>query len=233
MPPKLLTLAAALILAGSAQAVTVNMTDFVFGPPATVNVVGTDGSPTYDGNAGAFAGTLSDSGPTQRGLLSLDAASSTSFVAWCAELTQSFTFGVSYDYSLVDGTTHFGSQRAGDLSRLFTAAAANHFVFDSNGSAAFQAGIWEIIYEQQPGGYSFSTGSLKVTPEDLGETAAFNTVNGFLMNLGQYNANYHIDVLENPDQQDFLVATIPEPETWALLVGGLGLIGFVRRRRKA
>ena len=130
MPPKLLPLAAALILAGSAQAVTVNMTDFVFGPPATVNVVGTDGSPTYDGNAGAFAGTLSDSGPTQRGLRSLDAASSTSFVAWCAELTQSFTFGVSYDYSLVEGTTHFGSQRAGDLSRLFTAAAANHFVFE-------------------------------------------------------------------------------------------------------
>jgi len=62
---------------------------------------------------------------------------------------------------------------------------------------------------------------------------AFNTVNSFLMNLGQYAASYHIDVLTNAEHQDFLVATVPEPETWALLMGGLGLIGVVRRRRKS
>lgn len=232
MSPKLLPVVAALTLAGSAHAVTVNISDFVFGPPETANVTGTDGSPTYDGSAGAFAGTLSDPAPVQPGHFSLAAVSPTSFFARCAELTQSFNFGVSYEYSLVGGTAHFGAQRAGDLSRLFTEAAANHFVFDSNGSAAFQAGIWEIIYEQS-GAYSFGTGSLKVTPGDVGETAAFNTVNGFLTNLGQYNADYQINVLENPAQQDFLVASIPEPETWALLVGGLGLIGFMRRRRKS
>ena len=59
------------------------------------------------------------------------------------------------------------------------------------------------------------------------------TVNGFLMNLGSYVAGYHIDVLTNGAQQDFLVASVPEPETWAMLAGGLGMIGFLRRRRKA
>ena len=53
------------------------------------------------------------------------------------------------------------------------------------------------------------------------------------MNLGQYAANYKIDVLTNNVAQDFLVATIPEPETWALLGAGLGVIGLLRRRRKA
>lgn len=30
-----------------------------------------------------------------------------------------------------------------------------------------------------------------------------------------------------------LIAAVPEPETWGLLIGGLGLVGFMARRRKA
>jgi hypothetical protein len=236
MSPKFLPLVAALTVAGSAHAVTVNMTDFFFGPAATAVITGTNGSPSYDGQAGAFGGTMTDSAPVQPGHNSLAASSPTSFVAWCAELTQNFSFGVSYEYTLVGGTAHFGAQRASDLSRLFTEAAANNFVFDSFGSAAFQAGIWEIIYEQS-GVYSFTGGTLTAAadgnPVDPAEVAAFNTVNGFLGNLGQYGANYQINVLENAAQQDFLVATVPEPETWVLLAAGLGVIGLLRRRRKA
>ncbi len=117
------------------------------------------------------------------------------------------------------------------LSRLFTAAAQNGFVINGTTSAAFQAGIWEIIYEQDAG-YSFLTGTIEGAVEDPANQAAFNTVNGFLLNLGQYAANYKIDVLTNNVAQDFLVATIPEPETWALLGAGLGVIGLLRRRCK-
>ena len=105
-------------------------------------------------------------------------------------------------------------------------------MFDSVGSAAFQAGIWEIVYEHDAS-YSFLTGTLLGSASDPANQAAFNTVNGFLTNLGSYAAGYHIDVLTNGAQQDFLVASVPEPETWAMLVGGLGMIGFLRRRRKA
>ncbi len=239
MSPKLLPLVAALTLAGAANAVTVNLTDFNFGAPVNAKIDGTGGSPSYDGAAGAFVGTQTDTPPTDSKRSSITANSPTSFVAWCAELTQSFTFGVSYNYALVDGSAyHFGNilsdpnnHRATDLSRLFTAAAANNFVFNSAGSAAFQAGIWEIIYEQTAS-YNFLTGTLRGAPEDPANQAAFNTVNGFLINLGQYVAGYHIDVLTNDAQQDFLVASVPEPETWAMLVGGLGMIGFLRRRRK-
>ncbi len=235
MSPKLLPLVAALTLAGSAHAVSVNMTDFTYGSPSSAVITGSNGSPSYDGAAGAFTGAITDSAgaDAKSGFtMSAAAASPTSFVAWCAELTQSFDFGVTYDYTPTGSIGYFGAQRANDLSRLFTAAAANHFVFDSVGSAAFQAGIWEIIYEKNAG-YSFLTGTLLGAPKDLANQAAFNTVNGFLVNLGQYAAGYHIDVLTNGAQQDFLVATIPEPETWAMLVAGLGVIGFLRRRRKA
>ena len=233
MSPKLLPLVAALTLAGSAHAVTVNMTDFTFGSAVGARIDGSNGSPSYDGAAGAFTGTITDSPPSDALRSSLAAAAAaTSFVAWCAELTQTFNFNTSYEYTPGDGVAYFGAQRANDLSRLFTAANTNHFVFDSAGSAAFQAGIWEIIYEQNPG-YNFLTGTLKGSASDPANQGAFNTVNSFLTNLGQYGAGYRIDVLTNGSQQDFLVATIPEPETWALLVAGLGVIGLARRRRKA
>jgi hypothetical protein len=191
---------------------------------------GIDGSPSYDGPAGRFVGT-SDSVVASSGLQRfalLQAASSTSFVAWCAELTQTFSFGVTYDYSLVSGAAHFGAVKNDELSRLFTAAQG--FVVDNLTSAALQAGIWEIIYEQGPT-LSLTGGTFKGAPEDPSGQAAFDTVNGFLMNLASYAALAHIDVLENDAQQDFLVATIPEPETWLLTIAGLGLIGFARRRR--
>ena len=244
MSLKLVPLAAALALAGTAgHAVTVNMTDFTYGSPATARMTGTGTSPTYDGAAGAFTGSLTDAPPSDALRSAVEATSSpSSFVAWCVELTQTFNFGVDYQYSLIDGARyHFGNlgtdpndHRLTDLSRLFTAAAQNRFVFDSAGSAAFQAGIWEIVYEHDAtAGYSFLTGSLLGAPGDPANQTAFDTVDGYLGSLSRYAASYHIDVLTSGDHQDFLVATVPEPETWAMLVGGLGLVGFMRRRRKA
>lgn len=236
MLTKYLALVGVLALATPAHAIPVNMTDFVFGsPPAGVTMTGTSGSPSYDGAAGEFAGTLGDAAaasadPALRFGLT-EAASTTSFVAWCAELTQSFSFGVPYDYTLVSGSSYFGAQRAGDLSRLFTAAQG--FVVNTATSSAMQAGIWEIIYEHGTGGYDLTGGTFSGTGGDAATQTAFGVVNGFLKNLGSYSASYQIDVLTNGVTQDFLVPTIPEPETWAMLLAGLGAVGLLRRRRRS
>jgi PEP-CTERM motif-containing protein len=227
---KCLPLLGALALATPASAITVNMSDFTFGAPADVSMVGTGGSPSYEGSAGQFSGALDDSpsGDALR-LAATDAASATSFVAWCAELTQSFSFGIPYEYEQVSGASYFGVAKANNLSRLFTAAQG--FVVDKFTSAAMQAGIWEIIYETGPS-FSLTGGTFKGAPELPAGQGAFDVIDGYLMNLAAYKADAQIDVLENGEHQDFLVATIPEPETWMLFGLGLGAVGLLKRRRR-
>jgi hypothetical protein len=226
---KFLPLFGALLVAGPASAISVNMSDFSFGSPTSVKMQGTDGSPSYEGAAGRFDGGFV-SGESASAALRLTAAPAApdSFVAWCAELTQTFNFGVTYQYEQTSGVSYFGATKATDLSRLFTAAQG--FVVDRFTSAAMQAGIWEIIYEHGPS-FSLTGGTFMGAPEEAAGQGAFDVVNGFLANLGTYGADARIDVLQNGDQQDFLVATIPEPETWMLLGMGLGVVGLLRRRR--
>ena len=112
---KLLPLVGALAIAGQAHAVAVNMSDFSFAAPATVEMTGTDGSPSYDGPAGRFDGTLSDDFVAAVASLTTDALSPTSFVAWCAELTQTFAFGVtSTSTRWCPGLDHFGAKTNDD-----------------------------------------------------------------------------------------------------------------------
>ena len=233
MLTKCLPLLGALAVASPACAITVNMDGYKLGA-ADVVMTGTEGlSPSYSGQAGEFSGTVEEtlSGAQDLRSVTLVAAAPTSFVAWCAELTQTFSFGVSYEYSPVSGVAYFGAQKATDLSRLFTAAQG--FVVDSLTSAAMQAGICEIIYEPNPT-FSLTGGTFKGAPESPGGQPAFDIVNGFLLNLGSYQASVRIDVLSNGAQQDFLVATtVPEPETWLLFGIGLGAVGLIRRRRQS
>jgi len=225
-----LPLFGALFLAGPAWAVTIHIRDFTCGAPASVDMEGREGSPSYDGSAGQFTGGVVDGVAATASLrLELAQAAPGSFVAWCAELTPTFSFGVAYEYEQLSGASYFGAAKAADLSRLFTAAQG--FVVDKFTSAAMQAGIWEIIYEHGPS-FSLTGGTFKGAPQEAAGQGAFDVINGFLMNLGSYNADARIDVLQNGVQQDFLVATIPEPETWMLLGMGLGAVGLIRRRRR-
>ena len=230
----------ALALAAPAFAVTVNVTDFTFpSNPRLVTVSGGAGGPSYSGAAGEFSGTLTDTlgaaASTRDSTLrfgTLDATSTTSFQAWCGELTQSFFFNTTYTYDRQTGVAHYGAARTDALSRLFTAAQG--FVVDATTSAAMQASIWEIIYEQG-NSYDLTGGSFIGSLQDPAGLVAFNTLNGFLTHLSNYSASYRIDVLGSESNQDFIVATapIPEPETWALLMAGFGAMGWAARRRKA
>jgi len=232
MKLKYLPLVAALVSGAPAFAITVNMSDFSYAAPPDVSVTDTLGGISYSGAAGRFNGTLDDSLVAQPSALTAGPNFSTSsFTAYCAELTQTFNFNNAYtDYTWVAGSSYFTPQKAYDLARLFTVAGG--FVTDNITSAAMQAAIWEIIY-QNGSSYDVLGGTFQVTPQNSSYLSAFSTVNGFLANLGSVAA-YQIDVLVSPTAQNFLVATpIPEPGTWALMIGGLGVLGFVARRRKS
>ncbi|MEQ6340322.1 MAG: PEP-CTERM sorting domain-containing protein [Gammaproteobacteria bacterium] len=57
-----------------------------------------------------------------------------------------------------------------------------------------------------------------------GTTFSGLSVNGF-------GAGVAFNVLYNPHDVTLQVAAVPEAETWVMMLAGLGLVGFVARRR--
>jgi len=64
---------------------------------------------------------------------------------------------------------------------------------------------------------------------DLGVTNAFV---GFTSGTGASNANHDVSSSTLEDHFAPIAPGIPEPETYAMLLAGLGLFGFIARRRK-
>ena len=202
--------AACLVLgAASAQANSVNLSGFTFGSASTVNA---SGAPAYSGGAGQFVGLLDGN----------------SFATFCVELTQSFQFNVNYtDYSIVSGASYFTGSKAADLAKLVTAHAGS--VVDASSSAAFQAAVWEIVYET--GSYNLNAGTIQFAPGTV-SAADLATANGWFATLNAVVPDVSINVLQSREHQDFLLAAaVPEPSTYALLAAGLLGVGFVARRR--
>jgi hypothetical protein len=214
--------AVSIVLGGSAMlanAQVVNLTGWTFGSGNTVHVT----SPTFNGSAGGFKGTLSGFGPL------FDDAT---FETYCVELTQQFNLpsggmtgysivpGASYAQWLHPATTH----RIGQLITYVNGHADS--VDTAAESTSLQLAIWNSIYD---------------TDNTLGAGGTFSDTSGFagyantlLANSAATVSNLNVYVLTNARKQDFLVTTpVPEPETYALMLAGLMATGFVARRRRA
>jgi hypothetical protein len=86
-------------------------------------------------------------------------------------------------------------------------------VLESNGEVDFSIN-WEDTEVLFGDG-----GKFKIVMDDISFDANGQT-------MDQY---YHIEMVNAPDP---VAAPIPEPETYALMLAGLGLVGFMARRRK-
>lgn len=211
--------AAAMSSVQPAAADTLVMSGYEFPPRLTFELTG----PSMNVGAGGFSAVYTPTGGAPG-----------SFIAYCIDLSQTFTFDNSFDVTPVSALAHFGATRASALESLYT---QRFLAADTNiESAAFQLAVWEIMQETT-GSYSVSGGSFRAaaTPSsNADDLSAISQANAWLGTLGSgASGGFTLTALTSQTRQDQMVATpISEPETYAMLLAGLGLMGFMARRRR-
>lgn len=233
IPSRLATAAAAVccLAAGHAQAeVTLAYQGYVQGSQSV----------SYVSQQPAHADTY-NAGESQF-LMKTDGVSSI-FEAYCVDIFQ-YRSASANVYTLVDGVSYFGAEKADDLGRLMT-------LFDVwNGSTAvtaqetgaLQMAIWEIVQEtaKVDGQFRFdlSSGIFTQTSAGVGTAALAQS---WLDSFGSVESRYEVAAYRNASYQDYLVLsdisgttnTVPEPGSLALVLGAIGVLGGAARRRKS
>lgn len=220
----------------AANSIPVKITGFAVGSE-TFTLQGTSGTFAPHSNATSLNVTAGEFKGTVSGLSGYSNISSNgSFLTYCLDLGNTFSWNTNYLYdAVISATTRFGAFKADELGRFYTAYSG--LVNNATKSAAFQLGLWEIITESSNNPLNLSNGSFKAVSYG-GNTSTDNAIigqaNSWLNNLGNVGPSlYNISVLYDANQQDFLLAApVPEPETWAMLLAGMGLIGTMARRRR-
>ena len=215
-----IALAATVFCAAQAQADTLTFAGFANGSESVNIVVGAPNvATTLSTQAGGFSASL-NGGP--------------SFVSYCIDLYQSIGFGTPIaGYTLLPAASHAfaNANAATDIGKLF---AENNLVNNSVTQAAFQIAIWEIAYETA-GAYNLGSGAAQFSGGSAATSGALTLATSWLGSLsGTTNNAYNVWALDSAGNQDQVFATpVPEPSTYALMVGGLLAMGFVARRRSA
>lgn len=182
----------------------------------------------------------SQTGQVAAGVLNYVDTVSGSFLAYCIEPAQpnALTAFGAQTYTV----DTFSGNQATLLQGLFSSTYGA--VQTTTQQAAFQLAVWEITRETASTlDVSLNAGSFYLRPANSSpaaqQTAASlqSLANGYLSAAQNYQGAslYTLNRLTNATYQDLVVAVpanaVPEPETYALLLGGLGIVGLVARRR--
>ena len=229
------------VAAGSASADSLNLYGWWGGAQWDASMTLGSGLVNYHNNV-ASTSTV-NSGPFGAGgFNTIDSTTNTSFQSWCVDVFHDFYFNSPTSHGdavLGSAASVFGTTKGHDLGRLATESYSLVSGHDSSNvnSAAFQLAIWEIVTENA-GGYDLYSGNFKASAGNGATALAQSWLDG-LPTTSTYSASIWSMQNNGPSgwgPQDVAVfAPIPEPETYAMLLAGIGLMGGVvvsRRKRQ-
>ena len=203
-----------------------------------------------NGRGGAFNGSV---------VSGASGAWNNSFQSFCLEYKETINFGSTYLVKSVSnhttnklGTygTYSGSeaghtstqdpisaQTAWLFTQFYNTGLSNSALWGSGSQAtkntALQEAIWSFEGEQA---FGSPLHSLASSYKILADNAVVNGWSGIgnvrVLNLFGYDTNTR-SYSANRQDQLYMVSAVPEPETYAMLLAGLGLVGAMVRRRKA
>ena len=216
-------LAANTASAGLISSVNLKMTGFAYGYAAVqTNVTsGTIGD-------GELQGLMTNNGVTS------------SFLTYCTDLAQSFSWNTNYSYTLVaNGSANgFTARQADLLGKLYTLAGRD--VDTTDESAAFQLAVWEIVTESASNKLNILNGNFQLTAGASNQQRSL--ASNWLESISASTAKNTFDAtrLYSSVAQDFVVFTerslttidggkVPEPASYGLV--GMALLGLVATRR--
>ena len=157
------------------------------------------------------------------------------FAAFCVDIYEFLQDDRTYD---VSGTI-YGQDIVDNIDRLFSSAYSQ--VVDGVTAAAFQISVWEIVYDTDTmldldGGNFFTVADANGVEFNEAVEAQADTFLAGLANaqMGAYDLTF----MYNDGSQDIVTATpaiaaVPLPASSLLLLGAMGGLGALRRRKSA